>query len=347
MTKSENYRRAIDRDYPDTIPCWINIAYDCWMAHRQELEPIMDRYPHLFENAPHLRTYTELPKPYALGKYVDSWGCVWNNAHQGAEGQVVLSPLHDDSAIATYTPPPLDIDDWGVPIDWEERKRAIADMKSRGEWVSMFGGRLFDRMYFLRGFTQLMMDFGEESAQLLQVRDIVWDYQRALVQKWIDCGNVDELAFHTDFGTQTSTMISPAHFRKYLKPMFSDLFGMCKQAGIRVRLSSDGNIVPLADDLVECGVIAHDPQFRACGLQNIARYYLGKIVILLDLDRQMFEFCTPDDIEAQVREAVQTLDRPEGGLMIFAWIHGNVPAENVEAIARSMQKYCIDNKRKK
>ncbi|MCL2884468.1 MAG: hypothetical protein FWF49_03155 [Oscillospiraceae bacterium] len=350
MTKAENYLRAMDRRYPEWVPCWINLAYDTWMAHKDELKPIIARYPDLFENAPSLPddlTAAMLPKPYALGTYTDSWGCVWENAHTGAEGQVVYSPLKDDSAFAAYKAPSLDIDDWGEPIDWEARARGCAYWKEQGQNISMFGGRLFDRMYFLRGFNELMMDFGEENEYLTRVRDIVWDYQRGLVQKWIDCGNIDELAFHTDFGTQTSTMISPAHFRKYLKPMFADLFGMCKQAGIRVRLSSDGNIVPLADDLAEAGVTAHDPQFRACGLENIAHYYLGKIVILLDLDRQMFEFCTPQDIDDQVRTSVGRLYRPEGGLMVFAWIHGNVPAANIEAIAKAMEKYCIQGIREK
>lgn len=344
LTKSQNYLRAMDRQYPEWIPCWINIAYDTWMAEKEQLKPLIAEYPHLFENATSLPdeiTPKTLPKPYAPGMYTDAWGCVWENKHSGAEGQVVYSPLSNNEAILAYKAPPLDIDDWGEPVDWEARACRCAEMKAKGLLVSMFGGRLFDRMYFLRGFTELMTDFGEENEQLTQVRDIVWEYERALVQKWIDCENIDELAFHTDFGTQTSTMISPAHFRKYLKPMFKDLFAMCRNAGIRVRLSSDGNIVSLADDLAECGVTAHDPQFRACTLDNIEKYYLGKIVTLLDLDRQMFEFCTPKDIEDQIRMSVERLARPEGGLMVFAWIHGNVPSENIRSIAESMEKYCI------
>ncbi len=348
LTKTQNYLRAMDRRYPEWIPCWINIAYDTWLQEKDEIRPIIAQYPHLFENAPYLSDIVSpetLPIPYAPGIYADSWGCVWTNNHLGAEGQVTGHPLSDDSAFASYSAPSPDTDDWGHPVDWESCARECAAQRARGELVSMFGGRLFDRMYFLRGFDRLMLDFGEENEQLIRIRDIVWEYERGLVRKWIGCGNIDELAFHTDFGTQTSTMISPAHFRRYLKPMFRDLFGMCRDAGIRVRLSSDGNIAPLADDLAECGVTAHDPQFRACTLEGIAKYYIGKIVILLDLDRQMFEFCTPEDIEDQIRTSVERLARPEGGLMVFAWIHGNVPAANIRAIAENMEKYCIHWKR--
>jgi hypothetical protein len=59
----------------------------------------------------------------------------------------------------------------------------------------------------------------------------------------------------------------------------------------------------------------------------------------LDLDRQLFPFCAPADIDAHVREAVEVLGSPEGGLWLKAEIDDGVPLENIEAIAVALEKY--------
>ena len=38
------------------------------------------------------------------------------------------------------------------------------------------------------------------------------------------------------------------------------VFQRCREAGVHVWYSSDGNILPIVDDLIECGVSIHDPQ---------------------------------------------------------------------------------------
>ena len=40
----------------------------------------------------------------------------------------------------------------------------------------------------------------------------------------------------------------------YLKPAFHAIYGACKEAGAIVRVHTDGHILPIIDDLIECGV---------------------------------------------------------------------------------------------
>jgi hypothetical protein len=173
---------------------------------------------------------------------------------------------------------------------------------------------------------------------------ILEDYEMKLVRKWLEIG-VDIISFHTDIGTQHGLMISPAKFRKYIKPLYKKLFTTCREAGVLVYLSSDGRLLDIVDDLIECGVSVHDPQLRANTLDGIAKAYKGKMCVDLDLDRQMFAFCTPADIRKQVREAVEKLYLPEGGLMMKAEFNGaNIPLENIEAMCKAMEEFCIGKK---
>ena len=137
-------------------------------------------------------------------------------------------------------------------------------------------------------------------------------------------------------------MISPAKFRKYIAPMFKRLFTTCRNAGTHVYLSSDGRILDIVDDLMKCGVSVHDPQLRANTLDGIARAYKGRMCVDLDLDRQMFALCTSEDIRQQVKESIEKLYLPEGGLMMKAEMTDrDIPLENIEGMCLAMEEFCI------
>ena len=85
----------------------------------------------------------------------------------------------------------------------------------------------------------------------------------------------------------------------------------------------------------------HDPQLRANTFDGIEAAYKGKMCIELDLDRQMFPFCTPEEIRQQVAEGIRRIGTPKGGLMISGSIYGaNVPLKNIEALCSSLEELC-------
>ncbi len=306
------------------------------------------RHPLVFKHHRQGNTdFDYFPPRYKEGEYFrDNWDCLWYCPQGGLEGQVVEHPLADWKVLDTYRmPDPLKEHDTSFTEPgnwaWEEEEKNIEGKKKKGVVTGCFGGRLFDRLYFLRGFENLMLDIATDDPHLPRLIEMLLDHELKLVNKWLSIG-VDTISFHTDIGTQNSLMISPAKFRQYIKPMFKEIFTACRKAGAHVYLSSDGRLLEIVDDLVECGVSMHDPQLRANTLDGIAKAYKGKMCINLDLDRQMFPFCSPEDIMSQVREVVERLDSPEGGLMVLAGIYGaDVSLENIEAICRAFEEFCL------
>ena len=69
---------------------------------------------------------------------------------------------------------------------------------------------------------------------------------------------------------------------------------------MHVILSSDGRLLDIVDDLIECGVSVHDPQLRPNTVEGIARAYQGKLCASVDLDQQGFPFMTPIEIDEQI-----------------------------------------------
>jgi len=343
MTPRENYLRALEFRKPEWIHCSVSFSPITWRTYRENLEEVVLRHPLIFRDYKKGDiNFDELPAPtFKKGYYRDSWGCLWYNVHDGLEGQVVENPMTDWKALDSYrVPDPLSKQDYG-DRDWEKVRKDVEERKKEGRLTIGNGERLFDRLYFLRGFENLMIDFATDDPHLPRLIEMLLDYEMKLVNKWLEIG-VDVMYFHTDIGTQNALMISPAKFQKYIKPMFKKIFTTCRKAGSHVALSSDGCLLEIVDDLVECGVSMHDPQLRANTLEGIARAYKGKMCINLDLDRQMFPFCSPEDIKQQVKEGVEKLNSPQGGLMIQAGIFGaDVPLENIEAICRAFEEFCL------
>ncbi|MCX6030521.1 MAG: hypothetical protein NT169_14640 [Chloroflexi bacterium] len=357
MQARENWLRTVEFRYPEWIPCTVNLAPLAWKTHRQDLEKIVLAHPRIFpgyqEGAVH---FDRMPLGYRAGEYfIDKWGCGRLSIEEGIAGQVIDYPLADWSALATFKAPDpttgtLDPITQGLsammqgregPMTWEETEISFRGRRERGELAKGDGEKLFDRLYFLRGFENLMMDFATEPPELAQLFAILQDYELRLIEKWLQIG-VDAISFHTDFATQQGLMIRPASFRKYLKPLFAALCQPCRRAGVHVYLSSDGRMLDVVDDLIECGVSVHDPQLRPNTVAGIARAYKRKLCASVDLDQQGFPFMTAAKIREQVKEVVGAVALPEGGLMLSASINDTiVPLRNVEAIIEAMEEFCF------
>jgi uroporphyrinogen decarboxylase len=343
MTKLENWRRCMTFQGPEWIPCGVGFSPLTWATHRERLEEVCLRHPKLFPGfRAGERDFDDFPVTFRVGeRHTDNWGCVWEAHIPGLEGQVVVNPIADWDALDAYQMPDPSKKGDLHDLDWAQIRTDAEAARKRGERVYGFGERLFDRLYFLRGFENLMVDIATDDPHLPVLIERFTQQKLEMVRLWTEIG-VDAMAFHTDIGTQKALMISPEKFRKYIKPMFARIFGACHEAGAMVNLSSDGNLLEIVDDLIECGVNVHDPQLRACTIDGIVRAYKGKMCANVDLDRQMFAFCTPEDITSQIREVVEKMHMPEGGLMVSGSVWDDItPIENIEALCVGLEEFCL------
>jgi len=357
MEARENWLRAIEYRHPQWIPCSVSLAPIAWKRHGEELAKVVLAHPRVSPgySPGMLKDFSRMPVGYRKGEIMtDKWGCARLCLEDGIAGQAISHPLADWSALDTYLPPdPVrgTLDEitqghWaflhgrGTPLSWPEAEAEFRARGERGELVLGDGEKLLDRLYFLRGFENLMIDFATEPPELDRLIAILQDYELRLIARWLEIG-VDAISFHTDFATQTGLMMSPRSFRKYLAPLFRTLFQTCRRAGAHVVLSSDGRTLEVADDLVECGVSMHDPQLRPNTVEGIARAFKGKLCVVVDLDQQGFPFMSPAEIRAQVDEVIDAIALPEGGLMLRAIVSdAETPLSNIEALIEAMEDLC-------
>jgi uroporphyrinogen-III decarboxylase len=166
-------------------------------------------------------------------------------------------------------------------------------------------------------------------------------FNQHIVDRYLDFG-VDQMGYAEDLGMQVGPMLSPALFREYIKPSYQRLMRKARERGVMVHMHSDGDIRDLADDLIDGGVQIINLQDLVNGIDWIRDRFLGKAAIDLDIDRQRITAQgTPSQIDELIREEVEKLSTPMGGLTMIYGLYPGVPLENAGALMDAMEKYAF------
>lgn len=308
-------KKAATFDYPEIIPVSIGFLPAAWKKYGDELNKIMTKYPDLFsKSSTHYRySETDLSATYKLGETVDEWGCVWSNIDEGMEAYVTGHPIKNVE----------DIRKLQIPSNRDGR---------------MPHGFMYLRILDLMGFENAMVEFAEESEEIQILVDKVLEYNLIQIDEILKrCGDI--VFFGDDLGMQKGLAIGANRWRKYFKPCYTQIYKKVHDAGKLVYMHTDGMIYEIMPDIQQAGADIINPQFRANGLENLVRVCKGKIPINLDLDRQLFPFATPKELDDHVRECVEKLWLPQGGLGLNVELNKDVPLENIEAMCNAVNKY--------
>jgi hypothetical protein len=342
---TETYLRALTFTSPEWTPVVVSLMPATWMKYRADLEELVLAHPRLFPGYHRgERDFDAIPNPlYAAGSHVDCWGIVWENIAHGLDSLPVEHPLADWAALEHYAPPdPLVDGQFGPRPSWEALRGELAARRAQGllaEGNPLPHGFLYMLLYYLRGFENLMLDFASGEPRLHRLIEMIDHYNVTVTAKTLAAG-AEFMRFGEDLGMQHGLPISPTMWRKWIKPSYERLFGPCRDAGVPVYMHSDGYILDIVPDLIEVGVRVLNPQIRPNGLDGLQAVAKGKVCIHLDLDRQLFPFATPGEIEDHIGAMYEGLYLPEGGLMFHAECEPDVSLENIDAICSALERIC-------
>lgn len=338
MTYRENILRAIRFEHPEYIPMTFSVSESCYTHYEPEaLFDLFESHPLLFPGYERPRNYVR-PDPKDTDRkrvYTDEFGVEWMGAIDGIRGVVQKHPLEDFSKIASYKMPEL------PKFDIEAGRAEVERIKAAGGFASagLEHGHTFLRLTDLCGYENVLCGLYDGDEELLKLVDMIGDYNCYFIDNYVKMG-YDMIGYAEDLGMQNGPMISPELFVRYIKPVYQRLMKPARDAGCIVHMHSDGDIRALAGDLIDGGVDVLNLQDLVNGIDWIKDNIAGKYCIDLDIDRQnVTVFGTPSAIDALIREEVEKLSSPAGGLMM---IHGCYPGpslQNIGALMDAMEKY--------
>lgn len=150
---------------------------------------------------------------------------------------------------------------------------------------------------------------------------------------------LDFLLAADDIAYKTGTMMSPQVFREvFLPPM--------KRAADAIKLPwvyhSDGNVMPVIDDLLSLGMNALHPfEPGPMDIAQVKKDYGNRICLMGNIDlHYTLTMGTPEEVESEVKQRITEV-APGGGYMLGSanGIAHYCKPENIIAMAEAVQKY--------
>ena len=152
-----------------------------------------------------------------------------------------------------------------------------------------------------------------------------------------------------DVAYKTGLMVSPAVLQRHFFPRLRQVIAPLKAAGIKVIWHSDGNVMDVLDDAVECGIDGINPIDPSAGMDigAIKQRYGNRLILVGNVGLgHVLSRGTPDQVRRDVRRCIRAASK--GGGHILQCGDGQVmpdcPLDNVIAYcdeARTFGSYPI------
>jgi uroporphyrinogen decarboxylase len=270
------------------------------------------------------------------GIIYDDWGVGQDFRSEGF--WLHVHPLEDADKIQSYP----------FPDPTRPELMAVAEEMVRdfGHEYAVVAGQssgVFERCWRLRGYENFMVDLASNPSLAEYLMDVVTEYQMELARRFVEVG-VSCALVADDYGLQHGLQISPAMWRRYIKPRLARIYQVYRESGVVVMQHSCGDVSAVVGDMVEIGLQVLQPvQPKAMSIHVLAEQFGEGLGFFGGIDtQQLLPFGTPDEVDAAVREAIEVLGR-HGRYIVSPSqeIMSDVPIANVEALVAAARKYGV------
>jgi uroporphyrinogen decarboxylase len=223
----------------------------------------------------------------------------------------------------------------------KEDQSRVSAARSGGVWLPILCG-----VMDLFGMEETLINLHTRpsiiESTIAHLEEFILEFMRRALEA--TRGMVDIVMCGDDFSTQKSLLISPTHWRKFLKPTYRKMFALIKQYNAKVWFHSCGTFRPVLGDLIDIGMdIWETVQVQCPGNEpEVLKQEYGEHLTFYGAisTQTTLPYGSQETVRAEVRERVRVLGR--GGGYICGNDHvilPDVPIENVLAMLDEAKKY--------
>ncbi|MDR1892487.1 MAG: hypothetical protein LBQ48_05725 [Oscillospiraceae bacterium] len=225
-------------------------------------------------------------------------------------------------------------------VDWNYLKENHAKWRAEGRWISAGFWFGFDVTHaWMAGTETILVALIEEPEWVRDMFSVYLEQCMAHFDMIWDAGyTFDEIFWPDDMGYKGTPFFSNATYRELLQPFHKKAVEWAHQKGIRARLHSCGDIMPLIPDILDTGIDALNPLEIKAGMDplTLKKQYGDKLVLHGGVNAVLW-----DDKEAIVAEIERLVPQlKENGGYIFVSDHSipnSVSLENFREIIKTVK----------
>jgi uroporphyrinogen decarboxylase len=258
------------------------------------------------------------------GFFEDEWGVVWDRRIDRDIGNPVNIVLDTPSLENLQLPDPNDENRYA-------HAAPIIDANSNRYILAKFSYSLFERAWALRGMENFMMDFIINPAFVHDLLEEITDFNIAVLDNLASFA-IDGVYFGDDYGYQRGLMMSPAVWRRFIKPRLQRMYERAHSLGCDVFIHSCGNVREILEDLYRAGVNVFNPfQPEAIDIEETIGTFSGKLAFYGGMSIQhTLPFGSTGDVTDETQNRLELAKR-FGGYIISPShdMPPDIPLENI------------------
>ena len=342
MNSRERVKAAIRYQPVDRPPLEYYYCPVGYYEHGEKLNDLYAAHPGDFE--PFARMPVTGPKPEEIdenGRYhcfeTDAWGVVWEKRIFGVTGIPFRRPLEDLSNLPAYRPPRLSRPDDPAML---ARKALYDARRAEGFYNRMGCGGIYERLIALCGDENALCGIALADEDTEAIADMIMQDARSNVECAVACG-ADAVTLGDDYGSERSLLMSPAMWRRFIKPRLKYILEPAVKAGLDIHFHSCGYVWDILEDFKELGVNSIWPQLPAYNMDALAaRCRELRLAVAIHTDRaNTMTFGTPQQVVDLVKREYDSFRMGDGGAWFYIEADNGFRFENLKALTETAASF--------
>jgi len=268
--------------------------------------------------------------------FVDEWGRVMKTDRETGITWWVGGTIETEEDLEGFSPP--DVHAPGrEEILLKIIKEVSGDMAVGGavqtgfviSWMARGGlDKMIVDMYRRPAFVRSLM---------AKYADVCLEFARLMISSGIDF-----LFLTDDYCDTHGPILNHRLFMEFELPYLKRILNLTKSKGVPVLKHTDGNVLPILDELIEAGIRGLNPIEPECmDIGQVKQVYGDRISLMGNVDcKWVLPYGTEEDVRRDVRRVIDAAG--EGGGLVLSssnTLHPYVNAENVYTMVDEARRY--------
>jgi len=204
----------------------------------------------------------------------------------------------------------------GADLNWEPVLQQVAGMdRDNVLTASIMTGGLFERLHFLMGFEETLINLLLETEEIHALLDVLVDARIDLFKTLIAHCKPDVVVHHDDWGNKKSLFMNTALWQELFKERYAKLYGYLRENDILVIHHADCHCAAIVDDMAEIGVNVWQGVIPDNDIPALQKQLNGRMVLMGGIDSAIDRAdATEEEIRKETRRACETYG-PAGGFI--------------------------------
>ena len=176
--------------------------------------------------------------------------------------------------------------------EWEPFIKQAEETDRRESFVMPFvAPGLFEQCHHLGEIQPTLINLYEEPEAMHELIDYLTDFELQLAEEICTHLKPDGLFHHDDWGSQTSTFMSPAMFEEFYLPGYKKIYGYYKSHGVELIVHhSDSYAATFVPYMIDMGVDIWQGVMTTNRIPELIEKYGGKISFMGGIDSAKVDY---------------------------------------------------------